>query len=53
LAYALFKPREIAIVGEAEGADTRALLSVVRDGYRPFQVVALAAPDSDTTVTLF
>jgi uncharacterized protein YyaL (SSP411 family) len=44
LAYALSTPREIAIVGEPEAADTQALLDVVRDGYRPFQVVALGAP---------
>jgi uncharacterized protein YyaL (SSP411 family) len=41
LEYALSKPREIAIVGDPEAPDTQALLSVVRDGYRPFQVVAL------------
>jgi uncharacterized protein YyaL (SSP411 family) len=45
LAYALLKPREIAIVGDPEAADTHALLSVVRDRYSPFQVVALGAPD--------
>jgi uncharacterized protein YyaL (SSP411 family) len=45
LAYALSKPREIAIVGEPHSADTRAFLNVVRDGYRPFQVVALGAPE--------
>ena len=45
LAYALSKPRETAIVGEPHSADTQALLGVVRDGYRPFQVVALGAPD--------
>jgi uncharacterized protein len=44
LAYAFSKPREIAIVGEPRAGDTQALLSVVRDGYRPFQVVALGAP---------
>jgi uncharacterized protein YyaL (SSP411 family) len=43
LSYTLAKPREIAIVGDLEGADTQALLNVVRDGYRPFQVVALGA----------
>ena len=43
LAYALSKPREIAIVGDPDSADTQALLNVVRDGYRPFQVVALGA----------
>jgi hypothetical protein len=47
LAYALSKPREIAIVGDPDSADTQALLSVVRDRYRPFQVVALGAPDPD------
>jgi uncharacterized protein YyaL (SSP411 family) len=47
LAYALAKPREIAIVGEPGSADTRALLSVVRSGFRPFQVVAMGAPGPD------
>jgi uncharacterized protein YyaL (SSP411 family) len=46
LAYAFSKPLEIAIVGDPEAADTQALLSVVRDEYRPFQVVALGSPDS-------
>jgi hypothetical protein len=44
LAYALSRPQEIAIVGDPDSADTRALLDVVRDGYRPFQVVALGSP---------
>jgi uncharacterized protein YyaL (SSP411 family) len=44
LAYALSKPREIATVSDPEAVDTQALLSVVRDGYRPFQVVALGSP---------
>jgi uncharacterized protein YyaL (SSP411 family) len=44
LAYALSRPREIAIVGDPDSADTQDLLSVVRNGYRPFQVVALGAP---------
>jgi uncharacterized protein YyaL (SSP411 family) len=44
LAHALSKPREIAIVGEPDSADTQALLSVVREDYRPFQVVAMRAP---------
>ena len=43
LAYALSKPREIAIVGDPDSADTQALLNVVRNGYQPFQVVALGA----------
>jgi len=44
LSYALAPPREIAIVGAPDLADTQALLDVVRRGYRPFQVVALGAP---------
>ena len=44
LAYALSKPREIAIMGDPESADTQALLNVARDGYQPFQVVALGVP---------
>jgi uncharacterized protein YyaL (SSP411 family) len=44
LAYALSKPREIAIVGDPDLADTQALLNVVRSGYRPVQVVALGPP---------
>jgi uncharacterized protein YyaL (SSP411 family) len=47
LAYALSKPREIAIVGDLGSADTQALLAVVREGYRPFQVVALGSPSTE------
>jgi uncharacterized protein YyaL (SSP411 family) len=46
LSYALSKPPEIAIVGDPASADTQALLRVVRDGYRPFQVMALGAPNA-------
>ena len=46
LAYALSQPKEIAIVGGPEAADTQALLSVVRSGYQPFQVVALGEPSA-------
>jgi uncharacterized protein YyaL (SSP411 family) len=49
LAYALSKPREIAIVGDPEAADTRALLNVVRNDYRPFQVVSLEAPSAQSS----
>jgi uncharacterized protein YyaL (SSP411 family) len=45
LAYALSKPREIAIVGDLEATDTQALLKVVREGYRPLQVIVMGAPD--------
>jgi uncharacterized protein YyaL (SSP411 family) len=50
LSYAVSKPREIAIVGEPDSADTEALLNVVRDGYRPFQMVALGEPDAQPSV---
>jgi uncharacterized protein len=50
LACALSKPREIAIVGDPDSADTQVLLSVVRDEYRPFQVVALTAPGSQPAI---
>jgi uncharacterized protein YyaL (SSP411 family) len=48
LAYALSKPLEIAIIGEPGSADTQALLSAVRSGYRPYQVVALGSPDAQS-----
>jgi uncharacterized protein YyaL (SSP411 family) len=50
LSYALSEPKEIAIIGDPESGDTRALLSVVRNGYRPFQVVALGAPSAQPQV---
>jgi hypothetical protein len=45
--YALSHPREIAIVGDPEAADTRALLDVCTNGYRPHQLLALGAPDAE------
>jgi hypothetical protein len=48
LSYALAEPKGVAIVGAPEAADTRALLSVAREDYRPFQVVALGAPGTST-----
>ncbi len=48
LAYALSEPREIAIVGDPDSADTQALLSVVRNGYRRFQGDDLEAPDAQS-----
>jgi uncharacterized protein YyaL (SSP411 family) len=46
LDYALSHPREIAIVGDPEASDTRALLDVCTAGYCPHQIVALGAPDA-------
>jgi uncharacterized protein YyaL (SSP411 family) len=45
---------EIAIVGEPEAADTKALLdAVVRAGWRPNLVLAVASPDAkDATTTI-
>src|SRR5690606_6217180 len=45
LDFMIGEPHEIAIVGERGAPDTRALLDVVREGYRPNQVVALREPD--------
>jgi uncharacterized protein YyaL (SSP411 family) len=44
LAFCLAPPHEIALVGNPESDDMRALLDVVFGPYRPYQVVALAAP---------
>ena len=40
LDYALSPPLDIAVVGDPEADDTRALLAVCTRGYRPHQVVA-------------
>jgi uncharacterized protein YyaL (SSP411 family) len=48
LSYALSQAKEIAIIGDLAATDTLALLSVVRSGYLPFQVVALGAPEADS-----
>lgn len=40
------KPKEIAIIGNLNNADTRAMLDVVNEAYRPFAVVAVGAKDS-------
>jgi uncharacterized protein YyaL (SSP411 family) len=44
LEHVLSHPREIAIVGDRNAADTRALLEICRAGYRPRQVLALGEP---------
>ena len=51
--YALAHPREVAIVGDVEAADTRALLDACAMGYRPHQIIALGEPSAGlTTVPL-
>jgi len=52
LDFALSNPREIAIVGNIQSADTQALLNIVHDGYRPNQVVAVALPDRASAIPL-
>jgi uncharacterized protein YyaL (SSP411 family) len=49
LDYALSHPREIAIVGAPDAADTRALLDVCTTGYRPHQIVALGTSDVEAS----
>ena len=44
LDYVLAHPREVSIVGDAEAADTRALLETCAAGYRPHQIVAFEKP---------
>ncbi len=43
---------EIAIVGDPTAEDTRALLKVARDGFRPRQVIAVAADPAVSAVPL-
>ena len=46
-AYALSHPREVAIVGDPEAADTQELLGAVTSGYRPHQVLAVGRSETD------
>jgi uncharacterized protein YyaL (SSP411 family) len=50
LDYALSHPREVAIVGDPEAADARALLDACTTGYRPHQIVALGASETEASV---
>jgi hypothetical protein len=52
LDFALSRPREIAIVGNIQSADTQALLNIVHDGYRPNQIVAVVPPDRSSVIPL-
>ncbi|MFW5940997.1 MAG: thioredoxin domain-containing protein [Chloroflexota bacterium] len=49
--FILGDPREVAIIGDAEDEDVRALLDVAYDSYRPLQVVAVGR-DGDTVPLL-
>lgn len=44
LHYALSHPHEIAIIGNPDANDTRALLAVCATGYCPHQIIALGNP---------
>jgi uncharacterized protein YyaL (SSP411 family) len=50
LAFYLAPPHEIAMVGDPESDDMRALLDVVFGPYRPYQVVALAVPGDQAAI---
>jgi uncharacterized protein YyaL (SSP411 family) len=52
LDFALSTPVEVAVVGEREAADTRALVGVVYGRYLPNKVVAGRAPDDDRLLAL-
>jgi uncharacterized protein len=43
---------EVAIIGDPEAADTKALLATVRRGFRPAQVVALSATPDASAIPL-
>jgi uncharacterized protein YyaL (SSP411 family) len=48
LDYVLAHPREVSIVGEAQAADTQALLDACATDYRPHQIIAFGEPDSES-----
>lgn len=51
-AFMAAKPQEIAVIGDLAAAGTQALLDEALQPYRPFQVVAAAAPGSQTQIPL-
>ncbi len=52
LDFFLARPREIAIVGEPDASDTRALVRTVYDRFLPNKVLAGARPDDVTAAAL-
>ncbi len=52
LEHILSNPREIAIVGDPEAGDTRALLEACTAGYHPERTIALGKPDETGVVEL-
>jgi uncharacterized protein len=47
LDFSASEPREVAVVGDPEAPDTKALLEAVYSGYLPNKVVAGRSPDDD------
>jgi hypothetical protein len=52
LDFYLSKVREIAIVGDPGAEDTRRLVAVVRERFRPHSVLAVGPPDGPADVAL-
>ncbi|HET7088388.1 MAG TPA: thioredoxin domain-containing protein [Anaerolineae bacterium] len=50
--FAAGSPKEIAVVGDPESADTGAMLDVIFEGFRPHQVVALKRPGEASPIPL-
>jgi uncharacterized protein YyaL (SSP411 family) len=50
--FALGEAKEIALVGDPDQDDMRALLNVVFNPYRPFKVVALKHPNAESPIPL-
>ncbi|HJX68553.1 MAG TPA: thioredoxin domain-containing protein [Candidatus Limnocylindrales bacterium] len=48
LDFASARVAQVAIVGEPEAADARALVEVARRGFQPYRVLALGDPESST-----
>jgi len=50
--FAVGSPKEIAVVGDPQSADTQAMLDVIFAGFRPNQVVALKRPGETSPIPL-
>ncbi|MGH2592286.1 MAG: thioredoxin domain-containing protein [Anaerolineae bacterium] len=50
--FAVGSPKEIAVVGDPQSADTQAMLDVIFGGFRPHQVVALKRPGETSPIPL-
>ena len=52
LTFRLAQPKEVALIGDPGRDDTRALLDVVFNEFRPFKVVALKHPGAESPISL-